>query len=174
MLNMRLEIFGVIKSDEGLAQLEAAALHCADVADDLSPARIHDYLLDLATTNKPLVMTVENVDGDMTHLREQLRSHKLAYRCSYAEVDADQYDTMAVYGPTLDSEVLVDLTTPPEAKPFKSVEQIIEEIKTSTPEQLKARERADLVDFLRNDTDSGLMFDKEMSQKLGVSRKFPY
>lgn len=164
---MRIEIFGVVSSEECLTQLEAAALYCGEVADDLSPARIREYVLGLGAEVKPLVMDIEEIEGDMQELRASLRSLKLGYRCSYAAADADRYDTMVVYGPTLGTEETIDLTKEP---PKRTIEEMIDEVRTATPEQRKEIDRRDLIDFLRT-TDAGINFDAGMSEKLGVVRK---
>lgn len=167
MINMRIEIFGVVSSEECIAQLEAAALYCGEVADDLSPARISEYVLGLGAEVKPLVMDIEEIEGDMRELRACLRSLKLGYRCSFAAVDADQYDTMVVYGPTLGTEEIIDLTKP---VPERTIQEILDEFETATPEQRKEIDRRDLISFLRT-TDAGINFDAAMSEKFGVVRK---
>lgn len=166
MLNMRIEIFGVVQSDECLSQLEAAALYASELTDDLSPDRIRAFLLELGSSEKPLVMDIEEVDGDMSELRACLRSHKLGYRCSYAADDADQYDTMAVYGPTLGEEVIVDLT---ETVPERPIQEIIDEFTNATPQQMVEINRRDLIQLLRT-TDAGIIFDIAMSERYGVVR----
>jgi hypothetical protein len=167
MINMRIEIFGVVSSEECLSQLEAAALYCNEVADDLSPASIREYILGLGADVKPLVMDIEGIEGDMQELRACLRSLNLGYRCSYAAADADQYDSMIVFGPTLGKEETIDLTRP---EPNRSIQDILDEIKTATPEQRKEIDRRDLISFLRT-TDAGINFDVAMSEKFGVVRK---
>lgn len=167
MLNMQIEIFGVVKSDDGLRQIEAAALYCDDMSGDFSPERVREYVLDLASSVKPLVMNIEAVEGDMSELRACLRNLGLGYRCSFAAADEDYYDKMFVYGPTLGEEVLVDLE---KEVPKRDMQSVIDELMNATPTERAEHDRRDLINFLRG-TDAGINFDVEMSEKYGVVRK---